>query len=244
MRRFLPVLAIGFLTVAIFGLTKNPFTGPFKLQMLLVSLLVLAFYWYFSRKKETTLGQSRGFMYPLIACIVFLVAATGWFFSPFFFTLYLVGISLALMYTPVVSMAFVVTLVLLFSFNIGEVDLAYDFLVILSLLTTVPIGLLLRREYLRLKEAEKKILVLETEGKEFQGKIEEVLGNKVNNFAVNLRQPVNNIKQLAYRLKGKKTKEAFDKNSERIIASSEEALRMLKNFEEETTGKKLLSTPA
>lgn len=145
------------------------------------------------------------------------------------------------MYAPSVSIGFIVTLVALFSFNIGEVDLAYDFLIILSLLTTIPVGLFLRKEYLKLKESHKEILVLKHDQEQYKNKLEEVLANTMNNFAVNLRQPLNDIKQLAYLMEKAKGKNE-DKDRERIIASSEEALRILKDFEEETTGKKLLTT--
>lgn len=243
MNKIKPGILIIALTLGVFALTKNPFTGPFKLQMLLFILLVFGFYWFsLSRKKVSAFGSS-GFIYLFIALVLFLVGATGWFFSPFFFSLYLLGITLALMYSPAVSIGFIVTLVTLFSFNVGEVDLAYDFLIILSLLFTIPVGLLLRKEYLKLKESSKEILVLQHEQQKYKNEVEEVLANTMNNFAVNLRQPLNDIKQLAY-LMGTIKGKSEEKDRERIIASSEEALRILKDFEEKTTGKKLLSTPS
>ena len=145
--------------------------------------------------------------------------------------------------SPAVSAGFIATLVGLFSFNIGEVDLAYDFLIVLSLLLIIPLSIYLRKQFLKLKEAQKDILVLNSDQKrEFQNKLEEVLANKVNNFAVEIRQPINDIKQLSYKLEASQTKEDFEERKKRIIASSEGALRMLKDFEEEATGKKLLST--
>lgn len=243
MDKIRPAILIVALTLGIFALTKNPFIGPFKLQLLLVSMLISALYGYKLAREGKVLSQTQSFIYLFIATALLLVGATGWFFSPFFFTLYLLGITLALMYSPMVSMGFIITLVVLFSFNIGEVDLAYDFLIILSLLTTIPVGLLLRREYLKLKEKTKEILVLQHEHEKYRNELEEVLSNTMNNFAVSLRQPLNDIKLLAFRLEkvGNKTEEEKDRS--RIIASSEEALRTLKKFEEETTGKKLLSTP-
>lgn len=243
MNKIKPAIFIVALTLGAFALTKNPYTSPFKLQMLLFVILAFAFYRFsLSRRKIPVFGSS-GFVYLFITLILFLVGATGWFFSPFFFTLYLLGITLALMYSPAVSISFIVTLVALFSFNVGEVDLAYDFLIILSLLLTIPVGLFLRKEYLKLKESSKEILVLQHEKQQYKDEIEEVLANTMNNFAVNLRQPLNDIKQLAFRLEKVRNKSEEEKDRTRIIASSEDALRMLKDFEEETTGKKLLSTP-
>lgn len=236
------LILIVLLPFAVFLLTKNPLTEPFKLQMLLLVILAFVFYWFsLSRRKISAFGSSK-FVYLFITLVLFLVGATGWFFSPFFFILYLLGITLALMYVPTISIGFIVTLVILFSFNIGEVDLTYDFLIVLSLLSTIPVGLFLRREYLKLKESAKEILILQHEHEKYKNELEEVLANTMNNFAVNLRQPLNDIKQLAFRLEKVKIKGEAEKDRERIIASSEEALRMLKNFEEKTTGKKLLST--
>ena len=243
MDKFKPAILVVALTLGVFALTKNPFTEGWKLQLLLVSILAAAFYGYKLVREGKGLSQTQSFVYLFIATVLLLVAATGWFFSPFFFTLYLLGVTLALMYSPTVSTSFIVTTVALFSFNVGEVDLAYDFLIILSLLATIPVGLSLRKEYLKLKESAKEILVLQHEHEKYKNELEEVLANTKNNFAVNLRQPLNDIKQLAFRMEKIKSQAEEKKDRERIIASSEEALRMLKNFEEETTGKKLLSTP-
>ena len=238
-----PALGTILLTVGVFILTKNPLTSRFSLHFTLLSLLLFLVYIYRTKKQGKAVRETKTFFYLATVLILFLVASTGWFFSPFFFSLYLLAIFLTFVFPAPVSFGFVFTLVGLFSFNIGEIDLAYDFLVVLSLLTVLPLSFYLKREYLRLREAEKKILVLEKDGGGYENKVEEILANKVNNFAVNLRQPINDIKQLAHRLTKINQKEEAEKDRQRIIASSEQALRMLKDFEEEVTGKKLLSNP-
>jgi predicted membrane protein len=137
-----------------------------------------------------------------------LVASTGWIVSPFFFTLYLLAILLGFTFTPSTSVAFILTLAGLFSFDIGTIDIAYDYLTILSLLTVIPLTFYLRKEYLRLKETEKEILVIRKDEKVYQNKVEDLLANKVNDFAVNLRQPINDTKQLAFPLKKNATHES------------------------------------
>lgn len=231
------------ITIAVFLLTKLPGISLFKLQLAILSLFVFIVYSYFLKRKGVTHIADKKFIYLLAATVLFLVASTGWFFSPFFFILYLLAIFLAFIFSSSISITFVGTLVALFSFNIGEVDLAYDFMIVLSLLTTIPLSLYLRKEYLHLKESEKEILVLQRQKNNFGDKIEEVLSNTISNFSVNLRQPINDIKQLAYRIKGVKEKKEMAQDMERIIVSSEEALRVLKEFEENTTGKKLLINP-
>ncbi|MBI2590944.1 MAG: hypothetical protein HYW33_03665 [Candidatus Blackburnbacteria bacterium] len=241
MKNFKPILPILLLTVATFFLTKNPLTGSLKLYMALVALLFFVTYSITQRKKDN--ADIRKFTYVLITFVLFLVAATGWFFSPFFFTLYLLGIILAFVFSNSVSTAFIITLVALFSFSIGEVDIVYDFLVVLSLLTVIPLSIYLRREYLKIRENQKDILILNKE-EVVTDKLQKVLSNKVTNFAATLRQPLNDIKQLTAHLSRVKEKQNVKKVTERILISSQEALGLLKEFEENTTGKKLLRTPS
>src|SRR3989344_8889018 len=235
-----PYIVIPAITIAIFLLTKLPAISLFKLQLTVLSFFVFVVYSYFLKKKGVPRIADKRFIYLLVTVVLFLVASTGWFFSPFFFVLYLLAIFLAFIFSSSVSIAFVGVLVALFFFNIGEVALAYDFMIVLSLLTTIPLSLYLRKEYLRLKESEKEILVLQKEKENnINSTVEEILANKINNVAVNLRQPVNDIKQLAFRMGDIKEKQKLETDRERILASSEEALRVLKEFEEESTGKKL-----
>lgn len=231
------------LTIAIFIVTKTPPLSNFKLQLALLGLIAFGIYAYILSKKGQSLTSHKSSVFYFITVVLLLVGATDWFYSPFFFVLYLLAIVLSFTSTLVLSLSFTITLVILFSFNIGEVDLAYDFLVVLSLLTTIPLSVYLRKEYLRLKEDKKEILVLEEEKEKYQTSVESILANKVNNFAVNLRQPVNDIRLLAERLMKIKKGEELEKNVERILISSKEALHLIKSFECETTGKELLSSP-
>jgi len=137
------------LTGGIFLFTKNPLTSRFSLHFTLLSLLVFLVYVYRTKKQGKAVKETKTFFYLTTVLILFLVASTGWFFSPFFFSLYLLAIFLAFVFPPPVSFGFVFTLVGLFSFNIGEIDLTYDFLVVLSLLTVLPLSFYLKKEYLR-----------------------------------------------------------------------------------------------
>lgn len=221
-------------------LTRNFFTAPFKLQLALASLVIFLVYVFSVKKRDSV------FFYLLTTFILFLVGATGWFFSPFFFTLYLTAIMMAFVFPPIISVGFVLALVGLFSFNIGEVDLSYDLLVVLSLLFTIPLSLYLRKEYLRLREKEKEILVLKEDKKEGKGQygasIENILANKINNLTVNMEQPLNDIKGIAYLMGKHHASGETKKQIDRIITSSEEGLQMLKTFEKDVTSANLLST--
>lgn len=240
------IFLIAGLTLGLYTLTKLPPFSEFKVQLALLSIVSLVSYTLVTSRLDHPLKNSNLAYYLIVVTIMLVVGATGWFFSPFFFTLYLLGIFLSFIFSMGTSIAFVLVLVGLFSFNIGEVDPTYDFLVVLSLLTIIPLSFYLRKQYLKHQEEEKEILVLKQHQK-FDSTVEEVLSNKINNFAVNLRQPINDLKLLGYRLKKlaasqSSRKQDLDVYSERIIIASEEALSMLRNFEEGTTGKKLLRT--
>ena len=130
---------------AIFLLTTNPFTGGWKLFMLTgAALLVMV---------DLTRGRtSQRKLTGIVICGLFLVGATNWFFSPFFFFLYLMSMAVTFVMGPTAGLGFVVSLVGLFVFNVGQVDVTYDSLVLLSLLITYPIAVYLRKEYLNYRK--------------------------------------------------------------------------------------------
>lgn len=239
-----PYVIIPLLTLAVYLLTKISPLSFLKLHFTLLSFISLIIYGFILRKRGVDIISDKRFVYLLTASVLFLVASTGWFFSPFFFVLYLMSIFLAFIFSSSVLIAFVALLVALFSFNIGEVDLAYDFLIVLSLLTTIPLSLYLRKEYLYLRETEKKILVLQKDKEEnYKDIIQEVLTNKVNSFSVDMRQPINDTKQLAFYIQKHHKNNELNESLNKIIFSSEEALKILSDFEATTTGKKILPTP-
>lgn len=213
------------------------FTKGLLLPLALIGIITLIAYTLVQKRKGEEAIRTHRFIYLLTATVLLVVAATGWFFSPFFFTLYLLALILAFEFESSVSIGFIAVLAGLFSMNVGEVDVAYDFLVILSLIAFIPVTFYLRKEFLKLKEAEKKILVLRTASSTQPLRIvEDILLNKIHSFAANMRQPVNDIKQLTHHILKHEAKSEREKLSERVIACSEEALRMLKKFEDETTG--------
>ena len=240
------IISVILMTFGTFMFSTLPATEPFKLQFSLIIFLV------FIGHKFTTwsLQDGRRAKHDYISLLLFLlfdlsvVAATGRFLSPFFFSLYLMAIILAFIFNPIVSFSFLSTLIVLFSFNLGEVDLTYDFLTLLSLLTVVPITLFLRKKYLELKASRKEIVVLKSEEEKYYANVvDELLSNIITSTVANLRQPATFIKQAAYHVKDKKlSKESFDKYMGRIISASEDVLSNVQKFETETTGRKILSS--
>ena len=80
-----------------------------------------------------------------------LVSSTGWFFSPFFFTLYLLGVGLSFIYPFRVSVVYTLSLIFIFLFS-GDVNGSFDIMVLLSLLSVIPISLALRRDFLQVQQ--------------------------------------------------------------------------------------------
>jgi negative regulator of genetic competence, sporulation and motility len=96
---------------------------------------------------------------------------------------------------------------------------------------------------LKLRENEKQILILHEENKKYQSNLEEVLANRVTKMAVDLREPINDTKQLAhYGYSHERTKSAKE-NYGKIILMADKALQQLKVFEQTVTGKKLMKNP-
>lgn len=240
---YFDMLTFPLITVVAYFLTKNSVTKGISLQITLLLLLILLGYTFFIKGKDKTKDYSKSYIYLLTTFFLFLIGSTGWSFSPFFFVLYLLAVMIAFVFSMSISLTFVAVLVVLFSFSIGEVDLAYDFMVVLSLVTVLPLSYFLRKEYIRLKQASKEILILEEQKKVYKEKVDEILANRVNNFSVNIRQPINDAKQLSYMIKKTDKKAEVDEIASKVIATSDEALRFLEEFEEDVTGKKLLSSP-
>lgn len=241
--KYRPLILTISLTILVFFFTTNPLTSPFKYQLALFSFITSSIILIFKWKKGKFFLADPLSIYTGLVSSLFLIGATGWFYSPFFFLLSLYSIFLAFIFPPMVSIGFVVTLAVFFSLNIGDVDVIYDFLVIASLFLTIPLALYLRREYLRLREKEKTILILKKEQSEYKNSIDEILSNKVNNLSAYLREPINNLRLLAYTMDKNLTKEKLHAIQKKAISLSTDALYQLNTFEEEVTNKKLMNTP-
>lgn len=178
--------------------------------------------------------------------VLFLVGATGWFFSPFFFALYLLGIALGFLYTPLVAIAFTLALITMFAWSIGEVNPTADFLTLLSLLSVIPITTVLRKSYLLVQQEQKDILILE-KGERDSGvtSLDAILSNRVSRIGVLLRQPLTYVKQgLALLSEGKLTEKEYPDVLQRMRKATEELFTLVKEFESGATKNLLLGRRA
>ena len=70
-----------------------------------------------------------------------------------------------------------------------------------------------------------------------------ILSNRINKFSVEIRQHLGDIKQISHKAKESNQLGELEDDLNKIINLCEQALNVLKRFEEETTEEKLLPTP-
>lgn len=177
-----------------------------------------------------------------ITTILLLVGGTNWFFSPFFFLLYLVPLYLGFLFTPLVAFSFLAALLVVFSAQVGEVDYAYDAMTLLSLLLVIPLVIYLRKKYLILRQTSKDILILQEEGGiRNVDTIQRLLANRVTNLGVTVRQPLTFVKQAATILLDEKLDaEEMKTYLKRIQTTATETLEHIREFEGKTSANEVL----
>lgn len=245
MQNKIAAVLVSILTIGIFLVTITPQTRGYINSMFVLYIVVASvglLYYPVIRKHVSSERVLSLYGLVIFVCLILWVGVTGWFFSPFFYLLYLVAIVLAFMYSPFVTFSFTITLLGLFAPNIGSIDTTIDIITMLSLFSVVPLTYFLQKEYLRLKENEKKVLILDDEKRVLKNKVDEVLLNKVIKFSAQLREPVNDMRQLALVAQRHKDPSKISKAFHQIIKLGEESLNKIEEFEEKVTGKNLVHT--
>lgn len=248
LQSFLEAGILALLALVIYVFTISADTRSYALPVLFAILLLAGIVYVFllrSHDKKSQLHEQKTFRILIFACvsaILLWVGTTGWFVSPFFYLLYLIAISLAFLFNTSVAFSFILVIVAILLPQIGGIDTNIDIFSLLSLVLIIPLSFYLRKEYVARIEREKKILVLEKEHAVLQSKVDEVLANKVVSLGAKMREPINDIRQIA--LFAEKNGAPRDvKDFDKIIISTGKAFDLLKAFEEETTGKILVRTP-
>lgn len=242
-------IILALLVLVIYLFTINPLTKTYAIYALLISLVFFSLLYLVSLKRHHHLDWRihertlRILVFAFATAILLWVGNTGWAFSPFFYLLYILGLALGFLFNTSAAFSFVIVLVAVLLPQIGNINTHFDYVTVLSLFLIVPLSYFLSHAFLKVKEKEKKILILEHEKKNFQDTVEELLNNKVIKFAADLREPVNDVRQLALYVPKKQTEETLAENRKKIVASSEKALALIAEFEEDTTGRKLLKSP-
>ncbi len=238
-------IILALLTLVIYLFTINPLTREYSVYALVGCLLVASGVYVISLKKNDERhllihGKIlKILIFTFVTAILLWVGNTGWVLSPFFYLLYIVGISLAFLFSTSVSFSFVLVLVAILLPNLSEVRSDFDIITVLSLLLIIPLSYFLSDTYLKVKEKEKKIIILEHERKTYKSKVEEMLENKITRIGAELREPINDIRQLALYYPQVETQKDKAEYRRRIVFSSQKAMDILEKFEKDTTGRRV-----
>lgn len=231
------------ISILVYVFTTHPFLAQFRFQILYVFLFALILTTFLVERTKTLSRNIKVITLLLTSFVLSAVGATGWFQSPFAFTLYFLVVMIAFVYPPGVALTLVVMLFMFVLITLPHGDPTNNFLTVLSLLTIIPVTFYLREQFLRLKEAEKSILMLKKRTGPFSDEIDEMLSNIMTRFAAKLRGKLTTIKQLAHRTTTL-TDTTKKKYTEKMLtALIDETIHELNRFEEETTNEKLLSSP-
>ena len=225
------------LPLLVFTWTSVPFVAPYTLPLAVVAgLIAIGMVFVKSERLQFT----KTLLNSMI--ILLIVGGTGWFLSPFFFLLYLLPMYLGFLYVPVVSFGFLAALLLIFTSSVGEVDLAFDVMTLLSLLIAVPLIIYLRKKYLVLRQSTKDILILQDDtGIKDADTITKLLSNRVTNLGVTVRQPLTFIKQAATLLLDHDlTAHEAATYIKRIKTTAAETLDHVRKFEGDTSSNEVL----
>jgi hypothetical protein len=233
-------VAFFLLPLLVFVWTSIQVLAPYTLGLGVVALLIAI---AMSFVKSERFQLSKTIIHGLV--ILLLVGGTGWFLSPFFFLLYLMPMYLGFLYVPAVSFGFLAALLLVFTSSLGEVDLAFDIMTLLSLLIAIPLIIYLRKKYLVLRQSTKDILILQDDsGIKDADTITKLLSNRVTNLGVTVRQPLTFIKQAATLLLDHDLS-AHEAATyiKRIKTTAAETLDHVRKFEGDTSSNEVLVNP-
>jgi hypothetical protein len=225
----------------IWFITSSSVVAPWKMLLVWIPAVWLVIGHLFNEDSSFSWSPRAKLIDWLIFCL-FLIAATGWFESPFFFSVYLLIIAITFVISIWAGLGFIFSLATLYILGLRQVHEMGDLLTLFGLASAFPLALYLRRSFLKLQEKQNQILVLEGE-KSGHNTVTNVLSNKVTSFSAVLRQPLVDIKNYTHHM----SNHELDKQKgweylNRIYDSATLALRELNRFEEEVTGKKMKSS--
>lgn len=236
-----PAVGYFLLPLMVFAFTSIPGVNALTPFLALLSAAVLLAIRFVPKAPRSL----RSVMWAVL--VLSLVGATGWFFSPFFFALYLMGIALGFLYTPLVAITFTLSLVTMFAFSVGEVNPTADFLTLVSLFSVIPITIALRKSYLLVQQEHKDILILENSERGGAGvtSLDAILQNRVSRIGILLRQPLTYMKQgLSLLAEGKLTENEYPDVLRRMQRAADDLFTLVKEFESGATKHILLGRKA
>ena len=244
MNKISSMIIIPIILFFVYGLTTSAGIKPvlYNLFYYYIFFASGALFYYFWLKHKKLKNKNIPLVYYIVTTTVLIwVGITGWFFSPFFYLVYILAIALAFIFSIETTILYVVTLSFLYLYFFGKIDIYLDTLMILSFVVIIPVIYYLERQYLALKQSQKQILILqETDDKKGEV-VKNILHNKVDKFATELRQPINDIRQIALFTGKINNKKEIEKNLKKVAGLGDTILTSIDRFEKQTTGRQIIN---
>lgn len=220
---------------------------PFYLQLqnviffvILAICLVLAAIVNHKDQKDELLN--RFFFGIVIMMLLLLVQNTGWFFSPLLFLLYLATLVTILLYSFWAGVFFLSSLTVLFWAYVDPTTPWYDYVRIGSFFTAIPLAVVFSSEFLRLKENDKKILILQKQSLGTKSELERLKRNRLIWNDVLLRQSLATARNFAlyWDANNEGLPPKLQRDLKRMSKKLDESLDNIKKFEEKTVDESYL----
>ena len=109
-----------------------------------------------------------------------------------------------------------------------------------SLYLVIPLTYYLQKQYLILQQAQKKVFLLEEKHGISDSMLEKLIANKITKLMIDIRQPTSDLKQIALFSQKTDVKKNINIKLKQIAQLSDIILNRINDFEEKTTGKKLI----
>jgi len=240
--KYIHVISLPLTVLTTFVFANNSAVAPHIVRLILFYsffTIFAAFYYLYARHNHIVSRAPTLFIYILTVTLLLIIGVTGWVVSPFFYFIYLLTIFYIQVFAFRVVLAFIVTL---FGLLIGyfNIPLASIFDKIVIILLIIPISRMMQSMYLNRSQYDKKILILEDKDKSYSDTAEEYMGNKVTKLGFDMRQMLSDIAQIARfnEEKGKPSKQEVA--LEHIEEIAQKAMGTIDEFEEKSTGRKIL----
>ncbi len=226
---FLPFISTWIVSLPFYALIENGlFFGLLALSLVLAAIV--------NHNGEKDGLLNRGFFGIVIFMLLLLVQNTGWFFSPLLFLLYLAVLVIVLIFSFWAGAFFLISLTVLFLSYIDQSTPWYDYVRIAAFFTALPLSVVFSSEFLRLKENEKKILILQKESVGYKSELQRLQRNRLIWNDVLLRQSLATARNFALYWDSNSSglPPKLQRDLKRIGRKLDEALEDIKKFEKKT----------
>lgn len=232
---FLPFISTWIVSLPFYPVFENWLFFGLLAVCLVLSLVV-------NRMEEKDELLNRGFFGLVILTLLLLVQNTGWFYSPLLFLIFLATIVTILIYSYWAGVFFLVSLTVLFLSYIDRNSPVYDYIRIAAFFTSLPLSVVFSAEFLRLKQSERKILILQEETQNYKSELERLRRNRLIWNDVLLRQSLATARNFALYWDSNSSglPPKLQRDLKRMAKKLDEALADIKKFEEKTVNETYL----